>query len=262
MTLRPFLIATAVYASLSAASHAQTVALPSDAEAAEARRAPTPPAISTNEMLEFYGWYLGQQFQCEALGLSEPEIEALTRGIKLASEGKRTQADPRVVGPALERFITSRAETVEKKRLADSQAEEETFLAAIDQKESVKKTASGLRYEVLTEGTGPKPGPSDEVRVHYRGTFVDGSEFDSSIARGEPATFPVNRVIPGWSEGVQLMTVGGKYMFYVPGNLAYGLRGSDGIPPGKLLIFEVELLATTPPAPQLPGAGTLPTLAP
>ncbi|MBE2215088.1 MAG: FKBP-type peptidyl-prolyl cis-trans isomerase [Opitutaceae bacterium] len=213
-------------------------------------------------MLEFYGWYLGQQFQCEALGLSEPELEAFTRGIKMAAAGQRTQADPRTVGPALERFLTSRSETVEKKRLADSQAEQDTFLAEIDKKEGVKKTASGLRYQVVTEGTGPKPGPTDEVRVHYRGTFVDGTVFDSSIERGEPATFPVNRVIPGWSEGVQLMSVGGKYMFYVPGDLGYGLRGSDGIPPGKLLIFEVELLATQPPAPQLPGAGPLPTLAP
>jgi len=265
MTLRPLFLAAGLLAAAPAISLAQAVAVPTDSAApAPAARppAPVPPSVPVSEMLEFYGWYLGQQFQCEALGLSQPEIDALVRGITLAAEGKRTGADPRVVGPALERFITSRAEAVEKKRLADSQAEEETFLAEMDKKEAVKKTPSGLRYEVVTEGTGAKPGPTDEVRVHYTGTFVDGTVFDSSIERGEPATFPVNRVIPGWSEGVQLMSVGGKYKFYVPGQLAYGLRGSDGIPPGKLLIFEVELLATAPQAPQLPAGGGLPTLAP
>jgi FKBP-type peptidyl-prolyl cis-trans isomerase len=263
MTIRPLILAAGLCAALPAISHAQAVGAPADSGSGPARpAAPLPPAVPVNEMLEFYGWYLGQQFQCEALGLSDPEFDAFVRGLKMASAGQRPDADPRVVGPALERFLTSRSEAVEKKRLADSVAEQDAFLVEIDKKEGVKKTASGLRYEVITEGTGPKPGLTDEVRVHYTGTFVNGTVFDSSIERGEPATFPVNRVIPGWSEGVQLMSVGGKYKFYVPGDLAYGLRGSDGIPPGKLLVFEVELLATAPQAPQLPAAGGLPTLAP
>ena len=211
-------------------------------------------------MLEVYGWFLGQQFECYALGLSEPEIQALARGIALAAQGKRPSAELSTVGPQLQQFLASRAETVEKKRLADSEAEAEAFLAQVDKKEGVKKTESGLRYEEITPGSGPKPAATDEVRVHYRGTFVDGTVFDSSIDRGEPATFAVNRVIPGWSEGVQLMSVGGKMKFYVPGNLAYGDRGSDSIPPGKLLIFEVELLSTTPQAPQLPSPAGMPTL--
>jgi len=265
MIIRPLILAAGLCAALPAISHAQAVATSSDSSAAPALAAgPTAPVASTSEMLEVYGWFLGQQFECYALGLSEPETQALARGIALAARGKRPEVELAVVGPALQQFLQSRAEVVEKKRLADSVAEEEAFLAEVDKKETVKKTASGLRYEVLSEGTGPKPALTDEVRVHYHGTFADGFVFDSSIQRGEPASFPVNRVIPGWSEGVQLMNVGGKMKLYVPGELAYGARGTDGIPPGKLLIFEVELLAATPQAPQEPQlpAGGMPTLAP
>ncbi|MBF0188842.1 MAG: FKBP-type peptidyl-prolyl cis-trans isomerase [Magnetococcales bacterium] len=112
-------------------------------------------------------------------------------------------------------------------------------------KEGVTVTASGLQYEVLQEGDGPKPTASDTVRVHYAGTLVDGSEFDSSYKRGEPISFPLNGVIKGWTEGVQLMSVGSKYRFTIPGDLAYGARGvpQAGIGPNATLIFEVELLA-------------------
>ena len=107
----------------------------------------------------------------------------------------------------------------------------------------VTTTASGLQYEVLTEGSGPKPSATDNVTVHYKGTLTDGTVFDSSYDRGQPATFPLNRVIPGWTEGVQLMTVGSKYKFTIPSNLGYGAAGAGGvIPPNATLVFEVELL--------------------
>ncbi len=107
----------------------------------------------------------------------------------------------------------------------------------------VTTTASGLQYEVLTEGSGASPSATDQVTVHYRGTLTDGTEFDSSYERGQPATFPLNRVIAGWTEGVQLMNVGSKYRFTIPPNLAYGKRGVPGtIPPDATLVFEVELL--------------------
>jgi len=119
----------------------------------------------------------------------------------------------------------------------------EKFLAENKTKEGVITTASGLQYKVLTEGSGKSPTATDTVVCHYRGTLLDGTEFDSSYKRGEPAEFPLNHVIPGWTEGVQLMKEGAKYQFFIPSNLAYGSRGAGGvIGPDATLIFEVELI--------------------
>jgi len=118
----------------------------------------------------------------------------------------------------------------------------EDFLAKNKKRPEVKTTASGLQYEVITAGNGQKPVATDTVVVHYKGTLLDGSEFDNSYTRGEPATFPLNRVIPGWTEGVSLMTAGSKYKLYIPHNLAYGVNDNGPIPGGSLLVFEVELI--------------------
>lgn len=119
----------------------------------------------------------------------------------------------------------------------------EKFLAENAKKPGVKVTASGLQYEVLTEGTGKQPKATDTVRCHYEGTLIDGTIFDSSYKRNEPCDFGLNQVIKGWTEGVQLMSEGAKYRFYIPFNLAYGERGAGGsIPPYAALIFDVELI--------------------
>jgi len=119
----------------------------------------------------------------------------------------------------------------------------EAFLAKNTKKENIVTTASGLQYEVLTKGEGSSPSATDNVTVHYRGTDLDGKEFDSSYTRNSPATFPLNRVIAGWTEGLQLMNVGAKYRFFIPSDLAYGKRGAGGdIGPNATLIFEVELI--------------------
>lgn len=119
----------------------------------------------------------------------------------------------------------------------------EAFLAENAKKEGVKTTPSGLQYEVITAGDGPKPKATDEVTVHYHGTLIDGTVFDSSVERGEPTSFPLNRVIPGWTEGVQLMPQGAKYKFFIPYDLAYGERSTGPhIKPYSALVFEVELL--------------------
>ncbi len=121
------------------------------------------------------------------------------------------------------------------------------FLAENAEKDGVETTQSGLQYQVITEGAdgGASPDEDDVVKVDYVGTLINGTEFDSSIARGQPAVFPLNRVIDGWTEGVQLMSVGDKYRFFIPPDLAYGVRGSDAIGPNEALIFEVELLDVT-----------------
>ena len=119
----------------------------------------------------------------------------------------------------------------------------QAFLKENATKEGVKTTPSGLQYKVITEGTGASPKATDTVEVHYRGTTIDGKEFDSSYKRGETISFPLNGVIPGWTEGVQLMKEGGKYEFFIPSNLAYGRQGAGGvIGPDETLIFTVELV--------------------
>jgi len=132
----------------------------------------------------------------------------------------------------------------QRKDLAEkNQKEEDTFLADNKKKKGVVTTKSGLQYTVLHEGDGPKPKATDRVKVHYRGTLVDGTEFDSSHRRGKPAIFPLNGVIAGWTEGLQLMKVGSKYRLFIPSNLAYGERGRGAkIGPNAILIFDLELL--------------------
>ena len=131
------------------------------------------------------------------------------------------------------------------KMMADAKANQENgdkFLAENGKKPGVVTTASGLQYQVLTEGTGAKPGPKDGVKVHYKGTLMDGTEFDSSYKRNEPAVMPLQGVIPGWAEGLQLMPVGSKYKFWIPAKLAYGEQAPPMIGPNQMLTFEVELL--------------------
>lgn len=126
---------------------------------------------------------------------------------------------------------------------AENKAAGEAFLAENAKKENIITTTSGLQYEILTPGEGPSPTATTNVTVHYKGTTLDGDEFDSSYKRGAPATFPLNRVIAGWTEGLQLMNVGAKYRFFIPSDLAYGKRGAGrDIGPNETLIFEVELV--------------------
>ena len=137
-------------------------------------------------------------------------------------------------------------EAASKKAEADAKASLEKgkkFLEENAKKKGVTVTKSGLQYEVISEGKGPKPKATDMVKVHYTGTLIDGTKFDSSVDRKEPAEFPLDHVIPGWTEGVQLMNVGSKYKFYLPSELAYGAQGAGSIPANSVLIFEVELLS-------------------
>jgi FKBP-type peptidyl-prolyl cis-trans isomerase FkpA len=159
-----------------------------------------------------------------------------------------TQEEQQAIRQSFIQKMQGKQEEQRKSVAEKNQADGEKFLAGNKTKAGVKTTASGLQYQVITEGKGAKPAATDTVKVHYVGTLLNGSKFDSSVDRGEPAQFPLNGVIAGWTEGLQLMPVGSKYKFWIPGSLAYGDRGRPGIEPNALLTFEVELLEIVKPA--------------
>jgi FKBP-type peptidyl-prolyl cis-trans isomerase len=169
----------------------------------------------------------------------EVDYKLLLEGIKAQAEGEETLMTLDEAGAAL----SASQQKINEAKFAGVKASGATFLAENAEKEGVTTTESGLQYTVITEGEGVKPKATDTVTVHYRGTLLDGTEFDSSYSRDQPASFGLNQVIPGWTEGVQLMNIGSKYKFFVPYKLGYGDRGAgQSIGPYETLIFEVELL--------------------
>ncbi|MFA5831886.1 MAG: FKBP-type peptidyl-prolyl cis-trans isomerase [Bacteroidota bacterium] len=172
--------------------------------------------------------------------------EAFLQGLKDASDtsGKHLLTDEQIQKTMIAFQQKMMAKQQEKmiQQSGPANAEGEKYLAENKTKPGVVTTASGLQYKIIKEGKGKKPTAANEVKVHYRGTLINGTEFDNSYKRGEPITFPVGGVIAGWTEALQLMPVGSKWELYIPSNLAYGPSGSGPIPPGSTLIFEVELL--------------------
>jgi len=167
------------------------------------------------------------------------ELELIAQGFKDAMANKERMVSMDEYGPKMAELLNQRiAKAAEGKK-----AEGRAFLDRAASEPGVTKTASGLVYQELVAGTGPQPGPTAKVQVHYTGSFVDGQVFDSSVQKGQPAEMSLQQVFPGWAEGVQLMKVGGKAKLVIPPELAYGDRGiPQRIPPGATLIFEVELL--------------------
>jgi FKBP-type peptidyl-prolyl cis-trans isomerase len=177
------------------------------------------------------------------------EMEALARGIKdaLADSGSTpllTQAQIEETMQKFQQEMMVKQNEKENAMSGKNKNEGEVFLVENAQKEGVVALPSGLQYKIVKAGNGPKPKLTDEVTTHYRGTLTDGTEFDSSYKRGQPTSFPVNGVIAGWTEALQLMPVGSKWQLFIPSNLAYGERGAGGvIGPNATLVFEIELLA-------------------
>ncbi len=177
----------------------------------------------------------------------EVSADVLAHGIKDiidSNETLLTEAEAQEVIMAFQKRLMAKHEEMMKAQGDKNKLAGEEFLAANKAKEGVVTLPSGLQYKVIKMGNGKKPKATDNVTVHYRGTLIDGTEFDSSIGRGEPATFQLDQVIKGWTEGVQLMPVGSKFEFYIPSELGYGERGAGQlIQPNSTLIFEVELIS-------------------
>jgi FKBP-type peptidyl-prolyl cis-trans isomerase len=212
------------------------VALLCACKGGEADTAAASDALGKDDSYAF-GIAFGSEFKQTGLHF---DYDAFARGFKDAVEGTKAEISfdeamakaQEILGGAMSR------------RSEEYRQEEMLFLAENSKKAGIIVTGSGLQYEVISEGGGRKPLETDKVQVHYKGTLVDGTEFDSSYARGEPADFFLDQVIPGWTEGIQLMSVGSTYRFYIPSNLAYGEGGTRGvIHPYAALIFEVELLS-------------------
>lgn len=173
------------------------------------------------------------------------DVDRIAAGLRdgLAGTAKLTDAEVGACLTALSQAAQKKAQEKAAMAGAENKKKGEAFLAENKKKSGVMTTASGLQYKVVTEGKGKKPSATSTVKVHYKGTTIDGKVFDSSIDRGQPAEFALNQVIPGWTEGLQLMTQGSKYILYIPSNIAYGENGAGGaIGPNETLIFEVELL--------------------
>ncbi|WP_288574824.1 FKBP-type peptidyl-prolyl cis-trans isomerase [uncultured Prevotella sp.] len=193
-----------------------------------------------------YALGLGIGQQLAQMGASDLNIDDFADAIKDVINGNELKVPHKDAQAIVQEYFRQQEERINAIRAEQgkaAKAEGEKFLAENGKKEGVVTLKSGLQYEVLREGNGKKPKATDQVKCHYEGTLINGQVFDSSYKRNEPAVFPLNQVIPGWTEGLQLMQEGAKYRFYIPYILAYGESGAGGsIPPFATLIFDVELL--------------------
>ncbi len=224
---------------------------------AKSTTAATPLVLTTAKAKASYaiGTSIGRKLHDDGLDI---DSAVLYRALKDAAAGKKPQLSDDEMRTALMDFQKQAREETALKNKQKGDA----YLAENKTKTGVKALPSGLQYKVLKEGTGPKPTSGDSVVCNYKGTFVDGQEFDSSYKRGEPATFPVTGVIKGWTEALQLMPVGSKWQLVIPPTLAYGDQGRPGMPPNSTLVFEVELVKIAekekPAAPAAPVAPETP----
>lgn len=231
-------------------------------DAAAAKSSAPPVHIDKNKVSTMVGMDIGR-------GLSQIkddiDLDVVFKALKQTVNGEKTSLSTEEaleVRKAFMQQLQSKRVAEQKVEAEKNQSEGTAFLAKNKSKPGVKTTASGLQYQVIKQGSGPKPKPTDTVKVNYEGTKIDGTEFDSSYKRGQPATFPLNGVIKGWSEGLELMPVGSKYKFFIPADLAYGENAPGPIGPNATLIFEVELLGIESGADKAKPATGKPTIKP
>lgn len=205
--------------------------------------APAKPESMENRASYAIGMNMGRSMKEQEVPI---DLDLLIQGIKDGLSGGETLLTDEEMQSAMQEFqqmMMQKAQEKQAKQADENKAAADEFFAANKDKEGVQTTESGLQYQIITEGDGPKPTAEDQVTVHYVGTLLDGTKFDSSIDRGQPATFPVSGVIAGWTEALQMMPVGSKWKLWIPPDLAYGPRGQGPIPPNSTLVFEVELLS-------------------
>jgi FKBP-type peptidyl-prolyl cis-trans isomerase len=208
----------------------------------EAAKDGKPAAASKADVSYAFGALLGENLKSTSVAI---DYKAFAEGMKDSMESGKTKVTLEEANATVQAAIAAAAE----KKASDNLAAGAKYLADNGKKAGVVTTASGLQYEVVTKGTGPQPKATDTVKVDYVGKLIDGSTFDSSIDRGQPADIPLNQVIPGWSEGLQLMNVGSKYKLTIPAALAYGEQGAGAkIGPNSTLVFEVTLISIEPAA--------------
>ncbi len=233
---------------------APAAAVPAAAPAA----APVAPAFTEAQLVEEFGWFMGKRVGLAELEFSPAEIAAFVKGISASAGGKDSPFVLDQIGPKMDEFMQKKQAAYLGKVKQQSLAANTAFFKKLEDNKNIVVLPDGLRYEILKTGEGAFPKPTDTVKVHYHGTLVDGTVFDSSVQRGEPAEFPLDGVIPGWTEGIQKINKGGKIKLYVPPQLGYGDEGNQRIPPGATLIFEVELLDIKAPA-AAPATAAVPT---
>ncbi len=223
-------------------------AAPAPAPAA-APAAPAP-KFTDAQLLEEYGWFIGKRIGLSDLNFSPAQVDTVLKGITAASQGKATPFELEKIGPVMDDFIKAKQNEFLAKVRAKGLAESAAFLTEVRKKAGVTVLPSGLIYEILQPGTGPAPKMTDTLTVNYTGALVDGSVFSSTQGAG-PASLPLDKMIPGWIEGMQKSAKGGKIRLYIPPDLAFGDEVHPGIPPASTLVFEIELLdiKPTPPAP-------------
>lgn len=186
---------------------------------------------------EYYiGYSMGMQMQSLGIASEKPNYQAIAEGFKAAISG--VQVDP----TAMNMFMNVYIQNIREKAALEAEAAEKVYFnELVKNNDSIKELSDGIYYKVITMGQGEKPGATDVVTVHYRGTLTDGTQFDSSYDRGQTVDFPLNMVIKGWGIALQQMPVGSKWVIYIPSKLAYGTQGSGPIGPNQTLIFEVEM---------------------
>ncbi len=190
------------------------------------------------------GLNIGRSMKTEGLAINPDVLAAAMKDVFSGAKPQLTDEEVKTVMETFQKEMQSKQMKSREEGLAKNKGEGEKFLIDNKKKEGIKTTASGLQYKVLKDGTGKTPKATDTVKTHYRGTLLDGTEFDSSYKRGEPAEFPVNGVIKGWTEALQLMKEGAKWQLFIPSELAYGERGAGkDIGPNSTLIFDIELLS-------------------
>jgi len=208
--------------------------------------APAAPKYTDEQLLQEFGWYIGKRTGLSDLGLSQAESDILTKGLADSIAGKDSPFEIQKVGPAMTEFIQKKQAVILQNIKQKNVGQAAAFFKHLDGDKTIIVLPDGLRYQIQEPGTGNPPKPTDSVTVNYTGTLIDGNVFDSSERQGHPVKLALDKVIPGWTEGLQKISKGGKMRLFVPPQLAYGDDGRPGIPPGSVLVFDIELVDVTP----------------